>query len=35
MKLEEEKKYGSTRLTRQNRLTHQTWDPCYESMITK
>jgi hypothetical protein len=29
------KKYESTRLTRQIRLTHQTWDPCHEGVITK
>jgi hypothetical protein len=30
-----EKKSESTRLTRQTKLTCQTWYPCYESVITK
>ena len=40
MKLEEktnkekEKKYESTGLTHQIRLTRQTWDSCHESEIT-
>jgi hypothetical protein len=32
---EKEKKSKSTGLTRQIRLTHQTWDLCHESVITK
>jgi hypothetical protein len=32
---EKEKKYESTGLTRQTRLTHQTWNPCHEGVITK
>jgi len=32
---EKEKKCELTELTLQTRLTHQTWDSCYESLITK
>ena len=32
---EKEKKSESTGLTRQIRLTRQTWDLCHESIITK
>ena len=32
---EKEKKSESTELTRQIRLTRQTWDSYYESLITK
>ena len=32
---EKEKKYESTGLTRQIRLTCQTWDSCHGSVITK
>jgi hypothetical protein len=32
---EKEKKSESTGLTSQIRLTRQTWDSCYESVITK
>jgi hypothetical protein len=29
------KKSELTGLTRQTRLTRQTWDPCHDSLITK
>jgi hypothetical protein len=32
---EKEKKSELIRLTLQTRLTHQTWDSCHESLITK
>jgi hypothetical protein len=32
---EKEKKSESTALTRQIKLTRQTWDSCHESVITK
>jgi len=31
----EKKKSELTGLTLQTRLTHQTWDSCHESLITK
>jgi hypothetical protein len=34
-KEEKEKKSESIGLTSQTRLIHQTWDPCYESLIIK
>jgi hypothetical protein len=34
-KLIKKKNSESIGLTYQPRLTHQTWDPCHESMITK
>jgi len=33
--MKKKKKYELTELTLQNRLTHQTFDSCRESLITK